>query len=138
MFTIVIFKNMWSASVGFRPQTVVPPWALLGDFRPQALWFRPPPLIISKPATVNSYNSLIYTHTRLTALSPGLPGWAGTREAKPIWILLKQQTVTGSGISWAICMSAPRSRQITMPAPHHSVFYRPNAIPAVQPTASKH
>jgi len=28
-------------------------------------------------------------------------------------------------------------RQITMPAPHHSVFYRPDALPA-QPTASKH
>jgi len=33
---------------------------------------------------------------------------------------------------------APRSRQITMPAPHHSVFYRPDALPAAQPTASKH
>ena len=41
---------------------------------------------------------------------------------KPIWILLKQETVSGSGISWAICKSAPRSRQITTPAPHHSVF----------------
>jgi len=30
--------------------------------------------------------------------------------------------VSGSGISWAICKSAPRSRQITTPAPHHSVF----------------
>jgi len=30
----------------------------------------------------------ICTHTRLTALCPGLPGWAGTRKAKPIWILL--------------------------------------------------
>ena len=28
----------------------------------------------------------------------------------------------GSGVSWAICKSAPRPRQITMPAPHHSVF----------------
>ena len=36
-----------------------------------------------------------------------------------------------------ICMSAPRSGQITMPAPHHSVFYRPDALPAAQPTASK-
>ena len=27
-----------------------------------------------------------------------------------------------SGISWAICKFAPRSRQITTPAPHHSVF----------------
>jgi len=61
---------------------------------------------------------------------PGLPGWAGTRKVKPIWILLKQETVSGSGISWAVCKSAPRCRQITMPAPHHSVFYRPDALPA--------
>jgi len=27
---------------------------------------------------------------------------------------------------------------ITMPAPHQSVFYRPDALPAAQPTASKH
>jgi len=54
------------------------------------------------------------THTRLTALFPGLPRWAGTRKVKPIWILLKQETA--SGISWAICKSAPRSRQITTPA----------------------
>ena len=46
------------------------------------------------------------THTCLTALCPGLPGWAGTRKVKTIWILLKQETVSGSGISWAICKSA--------------------------------
>ena len=34
--------------------------------------------------------------------------------------------------------TAPRSRQITMPVPHHSVFYRPDALPVAQPTASKH
>jgi len=43
-----------------------------------------------------------HTHTRLTALFPGLPGRAGTRKVKPFWILLKQETVSGSGISWAI------------------------------------
>ena len=79
-----------------------------------------------------------HTHARLTALFPGLPRWAGTRKVKPIWILLKQETVSGSGISWATCKFAPHSRQITMPAPHHSVFYRPDALPAAQPTASKH
>ena len=78
------------------------------------------------------------THTRLTALFPGLPRWTATRKVKPIWILLKQETVSGSGISWAICKSAPRSRQITTPAPHQSVFYRPDALPAAQPTASKY
>ena len=30
--------------------------------------------------------------------------------------------MSGSGISWLICKSAPRSRQIATPAPHHSVF----------------
>ena len=40
---------------------------------------------------------------------------------------------------WVICKCAPHSRQITMPAPpHHSVFYRPDALPDAQPTASKH
>jgi len=29
-------------------------------------------------------------------------------------------------------------RQITTPAPHHAVVYRPDALPAAQPTASKH
>jgi len=52
--------------------------------------------------------------------------------------LLEQKTVSGSGISWAICKSAPRLGQITMPAPHHSDFYRLDAIPAAQPIASKH
>jgi len=43
-----------------------------------------------------------------------------------------------SGISWTICKSAPCSRQTATPAPHHSVFYRPDALPAAQPTVSKH
>ena len=61
-----------------------------------------------------------HTHTRLTALFLGLPRWATTRKVKPIWILLKQVTVSGSGISWTICKSAPCSRQATTPALHHS------------------
>jgi len=59
----------------------------------------------------------VCTRTRLTALCPGLPGRAGTRKVKPVWILLKQETVSGSGISWAVCKSAPRLRQITSTPP---------------------
>jgi len=97
-------------------------------------WFRP--CLAFVRILVLLYNW--YTHTHLTALCPGLPRWAGTRKVKPIWILLEQETVSGSGISWAICNSAHRCRQITTPAPHHSVFYRLDALPAAQPTASKH
>ena len=99
------------------------------------LWFYAP--LDTKYVILETFpqaNLLAYTHThthnRLMALSPGLPGWASTRKVKPIWILLEQETVSGSGISWAICKSAPRSRQITTPVPHHSVFYRPDALPA--------
>ena len=41
--------------------------------------------------------------------------------------------MSDSGISWATCKSAPRSRQITTPASHQSVFC---ALPATQPTVS--
>ena len=77
----------------------------------------------------------LHTHP-FNGLFCGLPSWDGTRKVKPIRISLKQETVSGSGISWAICKSAPRSRQITMPAPHHSVFYRPDIRPSCHPTNS--
>jgi len=48
---------------------------------------------------------------------------------------LQQETVSGSGISWAIRKSAPRSRQKTMPAPHHSVFLQ-TGCPSCRPTNS--
>jgi len=56
-----------------------------------------------------------HTHTRLTALFPGLPRWAGTRKAKPIRILLKQETVSGSGFSWAICTSLQIDKHASTP-----------------------
>jgi len=40
-----------------------------------------------------------------------------------------------SGISWAICKSASRSRQITMPTTHHSVFLQAGC-PSSRPTNS--
>ena len=100
------------------------------------------PVYIHEMNRANSSNDVGHDdnnkNTHLTALCQGLPGWAGTRNVKPVWILLKQETVSGNGISWAICKSAPCSRQTTTPAPHHSVFYRLDALPAAQPTASNH
>jgi len=34
--------------------------------------------------------------------------------------LLKQEIMSGSGISWAMCKSAPWPSHISMPASHHS------------------
>jgi len=83
--------------------------------------------------------SAINTRTRFNVPLSGTTQVSRYQKGKPIWILLQQEIVSGSGISWDICKSAPRSRQITTPAPHHSsFFYRPDALPAAQPTASKH
>jgi len=106
-------------------------YSLLSMFGCAQFWF----FLVSISKMTKSVQT--HTHTCITALLPVLSGWAGTRKVKPIWILLKQETVSGSGISWVVCKSAPRCRQITTPATDHSVFYRPDALPA-QPTASKH
>ena len=92
------------------------------------------PAAASRP-TLMYYLTYTHTHTRLTALCLGVPGWAGTRKVKPIWILLKLETVSGNGIGWAICKSAPRSRQITTPAPHYSSFLQAGC-PSCCPTNS--
>ena len=76
-----------------------------------------------------------HTHTRLTALFPGLPRWAGTRKVTLIWIFVTQETVSGSGISSAVCKSAPQSRQITTPAPPPLSFLQAGC-PSCCPTNS--
>jgi len=90
-----------------------------------AIWLRNQKLLLA-PMGVPYLTSLkrehTHTHTRLTALCLGLFRLAGTRKVKPVWISLKQETVSSSGVSCAICKSAPCSRQITVPAPHHSFF----------------
>ena len=75
-----------------------------------------------------------HTHTRFTA--HWTLSWT-TRVSRyqNHLILLKQETVSGSGISWAMCKSAPRPRQITMPAPHHSVFLQAGCL-SCRPTNS--
>jgi len=85
------------------------------------------------------YHTYIYIHTFYSTLD-FVRNYPGELVPEPIWILLKQETVSGISISWdimQICTSPGRPRQITTPA-HHSIFYRPDALPAAQPTASKH
>ena len=75
-----------------------------------------------------------YTFNGLFRVCPGEPVPERKTQSGFYW---KQDTVSDSGIRCAACKSAPRSRQITMPAPHHSDFYRPDALPVAQPAASK-
>jgi len=92
-------------------------------------------------ATIPALFRSTHTHTH-TDTHPFNGPFSGTtqvsryQKVKPIWILLKQETVSGSGISWAVCKSAPCSRQITTPAPHPSVFT--GRMPFLPPNQQRH
>ena len=65
----------------------------------------------------------VYTHTFNGPLSG--TAWVSQYQKRKTdldFTVLKQETVSGSGISCTICKSAPHSTQITTPAPHYSVF----------------
>ena len=92
-----------------------------------------------------SLKVLELTDNRFTALLDFVQDYLGepvperqNQENKTNLDLLEQEIVSGSGICWAMCKSAPHSRQITTPTSHHSVFYRLDALLAVQLTVSKH
>ena len=101
---------------------------------------RTPNVLLFQHLHTASHSTLLFTQTSYTGLEQmqllllllhpfnGLfsrTTWVSRHQiAKSFWILLQQEMMGGgSGISWTICKSfAPRSRQITMPVPHHSVF----------------
>jgi len=84
-------------------------------------------------------------HYYMVSLKPGtftLPLFRTTQvsqyqKGKTNLNLLEQETLSGSDISWAMCKSAPQPRQTTTPT-LHQVFYKPDALPATQPIASKY
>ena len=91
--------------------------------------------------TPDEFITNTHTHPRLTAFCPGLPGWADTRKVKPIWISLKQ---TDGEWQWhqlghmQVCTSLQTYNHASTPP---LSFYRPDALPAAQPThttVSKH
>jgi len=92
--------------------------------RPAQATHRSSTLVMYLSAVLHYY---YYNHFTALWISSGTTrvSWhqkGKTRKVKvPIWIYWSKR-VSDSGSSWAICKSAPRSRQITMTASHHSVF----------------
>jgi len=93
------------------------------------------PIYDSEHKTNYYYN--YYTILQLWILS-GLPGWAGTRKVKP-----KPMWISWSKRQWvAVVSTGPYANLHLAPDNHGSTpplsFCRPDALPASQPTASKH
>jgi len=78
------------------------------------------------------------THIHLTALCLGLSGWAGTRKSKTNLDLTEARD---SEWQWhqlghmQVCISLQTDNHASTPP---LSFYRPDALPVAQPTASKH
>jgi len=104
------------------------------------------PFYCNFPDCYKAFNTIYrytHTHTHTTVLQScwilcGTTRVSWHQKGKTSLDLVEQEIVNGSGISWAICKSAPWPRHVTTPASHQSVFYSPDALPATQPTASKH
>jgi len=101
----------------------------LKDLRGQDLSYKLVLLELTQPHThthahahTHSFNGPLSRTTRVSRYQKG----------KTNLDLLKQETVSGSGISWAICKSAPHSRQITMPALHPTTEMMPFLPPSQQ------
>jgi len=83
------------------------------------------------------YSGHTHTHIRLTALCPGLPGSAGTRKVKTNLDFTKARDSEWQWLQLGH-MQVCTSLQTDNPYPATQVFYRPDALPAAHPTASKH
>jgi len=63
------------------------------------------------------------------------------KKGKPFWILILMKQYMMGGWQWhqlAKCKTfTPRSRQITMTVPRHSVLYRPDALPTAITNSAK-
>jgi len=82
-------------------------------------------------------DSTEYAHTHLTALFPGLPGWAGTRKVNQsgFYWSKRQWVAVASAGPMQVCTSLQTGNHASTPP---LSFYRPDALPATQPTASRH
>jgi len=81
-----------------------------------------------------------HTHTHLMALFrdyPGEPVPERLNQSGFHWSKRQWEAVASAGLlgHMQVCTSLQTDNR---PASHHSVFYRPDALPAAQPTASKH
>jgi len=79
-----------------------------------------------------------HTHTPVSRFFSGTAQVSRYRKGKTNLDFTEARDSEWQWHQLAICKSAPSSRQITTPAPHDCVFYRLDALPATQPTASKH
>ena len=75
-------------------------------------------------------------HNRFMAIFPGPPGWAGARR-ELLHFMVQGKINRGRHTDYPAGRHSIRTNQCPPPPSPH-IFYRPDALPAAQLTASKH
>ena len=102
-----------------------------------SVFYRPDALPATQP-TASKHYSDCSTHTHTPPFNGPLSGTTQVsryKKGKTNLDFTGAREMSGSGISWAICKSATRSRQITTPALHYSSFLQAGC-PSCRPTNS--
>ena len=141
--------NLWEAvnfttanlSLRQRHKTVTVIWQAAGCI----CWWAPLPYMIGSHhpsvSIVRQFRNYrhhnTHTHNRFTALFPGPPGWAGARR-ELLWTLRCKGRLTEADTPTIRLGAIPSG--LTRDYLHHprSFSYRLDALPAAQPTVSKH
>jgi len=115
-------------------------WTLLGrvGHRPLTLWILWATVIYGLPSfefwAPSPHN---HHHNHFTALFPGLSGWASARRDWELLDFMVQGTISrGRHTDHPAGRHSIRTKQC--PPPPTPIFYSPDALPAAQPTVSKH
>ena len=120
------------------------------DPAPHSMWAVSRAIVTSCHTAATKINSIsvfhytmycmkaVWTHTHTHPFNGSFSGTTQVsryQKGKPIWILLEQETVSGSGISWAICKSAPCSKQT--PCQHPTTQFFTGRMPFLPPNQQR-
>ena len=116
-----------------------------GDYRPHTTSSHLPPGLPSTPRGSPTYAPTRQYHS-ITLIRPSLDTEAFSFSALQRWFCVPPGPLWPTAVccrlgiqgAYPLYPSASRPRQVTTPATYHSVFCRLDALPAAQPTASKH
>ena len=92
-------------------------------------------VVTSHDVSEHGHRDHHHHHNCFTTLFPGPPGWAGARR-KLLDFMVQEKINRGRHTDNPAGHHSIRTNQC--PPPPSSHFYRPDALPAIQPTVSKH
>jgi len=110
-------------------------WQILSHSENPSMRYLLPKFVDFADGVTDRHTDTNHHRNRFTALFPGWPSWAGdVREL--LNFMVQGKIYTGRHTDYLAGCHSIRTNQC--PPPSSPIFYRPDALPAAQPTVSKH